>query len=181
VAYDVRNLEPGDVILVVGRGAFAWLIQVSTANPFSHAAIAVGDGRLVEAQARVVERPAGEYAADGWAYRVQAGVEARRAAATLARSRLGEPYGIAELLYDAARFDLHWFARVRPLSHVTCSGLVAAAYAGAGVVLTYAPWPAPADLSYSPLLWGPRPWSGTAGNGRHAIRPGPKRRRARCA
>lgn len=178
VPYDPRRLAPGDVVLVPGRGVLAWMIEFSTANPFSHAAVATGAGTLVEAGIVVVERPAPLYAREGWAYRVRASEAERVRAVAAARRRLGEPYGVRELLFDAARFDLHLVPKPRPLHHLTCSGLVAACYAEAGVILTHAPWPAPADLSYSPLLEGPRPWQ-------TAVRPRPQatapRRRAHGA
>jgi hypothetical protein len=178
VPYDPRRLSPGDVILVPGRGVLAWMIELSTANPFSHAAIATGAGTLVEAAVVVVERPASVYAQEGWAYRVRAAEAERSRAVTSARRRLGEPYGVRELLFDAARFDLHLVPKPRPLHHLTCSGLVAASYAEAGVILTHAPWPAPADLSYSPLLEGPRPWQTTVAA--RPLQPAPMtRRRAR--
>jgi hypothetical protein len=166
VPYQPEDLRAGDIVLVEGHGLLSALIRWSTANPFTHAALATGNRTLVEADLVVVERPAGVYATTGWVYRVRASDAVREAAVHAARVRIGETYGIRELLLDAMRFDLHLVPRARPVRHATCSGLVAVAYASAGLRLTWAPWPAPADLSDSPLLEGMRPWVSSTAHGR---------------
>jgi uncharacterized protein YycO len=158
MSYAVVSLQPGDVILVEGRSWLDRLIRWATASPFSHAAL-VGDGVLVEANWPTVRKvPLDAYAANGRAYRVQATDEQRRGAVAAALSRVGQPYGLEELLVaDAARYLLHVILRLRP-TYLTCSHLVAWAYRRSGVVLTWAPYPSPADLAESPILVGPRPW-----------------------
>lgn len=138
------------------------LIAWSEDNPFVHAAI-IGEGIIVDPVWRVEHAPRRRYQANGWVFRVQATDAQRRAAARWAESRIGQPYGIAEILADGARLDLHlgFVYRLHP-RRFTCSGFVAAAYAAAGVQLTHAPLPSPADLSFSPLLLGRRPWDITA-------------------
>ena len=158
--YRVEDLKPGDVVLVEGVGPLARAIKWSTGSPFSHVAL-VGDGHLIEALWTVSRSPLGKYAAKaGWAYRVAGATDEQRAKAVAwAEGRVGAKYGIREIALDAAKFDLHWTPRLRhPLTRLTCSGLVAQAYREAGVVLTWASFPAPSDLSASPLLVGPRPW-----------------------
>lgn len=155
--YQPEALHPGDIILVAGQSRLDRIIRWATTSPFSHAAL-VDHGRLIEAAWPTVRTaPLDEYAKDGWAYTVSASDEQRRRAILAARSRIGQPYGLEELLLDGARFILHVLVRVKP-TYLTCSHLVVWAYASAGVVLTYAPYPAPSDLAYSPLLLGPRPW-----------------------
>ena len=164
MAYSVASLAPGDIVLVAGvhwtgglwGGLLDAAIQWATVSPFHHAAL-VGDGVLIQALAQVETAALDTYAADGWAYRVAATPAQRTAAVAWAAAHQGAPYGTRELLLDAARFDLHWLPRARHLKHWTCSGFIFRSYLDAGVCLTYAPWPAPSDLSYSPLLGGPRP------------------------
>lgn len=164
--YVPDDLEAGDILLMVeGKGSLPArlldrLIAWSTGNPFVHAAL-VGDGHLLDPLWRVERAPLGRYAANGWRFRAKAPEAVRKAAAAFAEGRVGNPYGLRELLADFARFDLHWvrpsWYRWRP-QRWTCSGFVTAAYASEGLQLTLAPAPAPSDLSYSPLLTGPRPW-----------------------
>jgi hypothetical protein len=163
VAYDPASLETGDVVLVWGgaRTPQGRLLDVLilwlTGGP-THAALAVGPGKVIEAVDTVRVSDADQYARIGYAYRVRdATPDQRTEAVLLARKRLGRPYGTRELFYDAARFALHWTPKPRTLSRTTCSGLVAICYVGAGMPLTYAPWPAPADLLFSPALVGKRP------------------------
>lgn len=160
MAYRREDLAPGDIVLVVGHDLMGDLIRVSTASPFTHAALATGPMGLVEAQARVVRSPAAKYEKTGWAFRVDASPDERACAVGAAEARLGARYGVRELLLDAVRFDLHLVPHVRTVRHYTCSGLIAVCYAEAGITLSYAPWPAPADLGASPLLRGRRPWDG---------------------
>ena len=157
--YREADLRPGDIVLVEGGGVLGSLIRWSTANPFTHAALATGHGALIEALSRVTASPATKYEAIGWVYRCPVSDADRERVMRAAWERIGQRYGVRELLLDAARFDLHLTPRARPLHHFTCSGLVVACYQASGLTLTCAPWPAPADLAYSPLLEGPRPWS----------------------
>lgn len=164
--YDVGQLRPGDIALVCGhtQGESAagflldFLIDFATVNPFHHAAI-VGDGVLIEALWKVTASPLGKYQDVAYAFRPNVSKQVAAAAADWARGRIGDRYGVKEILADGARDLLHipvgfgW----RP-SHLSCSALVAEAYRRVGAPITRAPLPSPADLSYSPILMGPRPW-----------------------
>ena len=162
--------QPGDVILVagihwdhgLGAGLLDAAIQWATDSPFHHAAL-VGHGVLIQALDTVGTAPLDTYTADGWLYRVDATADQRAAAIAAATRRLGTPYPASVLLDDAARDLLHLpiWARLTA-SRLTCSGLVAWAYRAAGVRLTWAPLPSPADLSFSPRLEGFRPWRSPA-------------------
>lgn len=154
--YAPIDCQPGDVILVRGRGPLSVGIKWSTSSVYSHAAM-VGQGRLVEAVWRVSEAPVDKYVAVGDRFGVQASEAQRAYAVAWMEKHLGRPYGTREILLDLDRYDLHWLARVRhPLNRWTCSGLIVEAYRQAGVALTYAPYPSPADLFYSPVLVGDR-------------------------
>ena len=172
MAYDPAHLQPGDILLMVGRPNLSlggWLdasIEWATDSPFDHAAI-VGDGEIIEALWAVTASPPDKYAENGWAFSVPTVTEEQKQAAIRwAVSHIGHRYGVAELLDDAGRDILHlplWpQASPRAKARYTCSGLVAAAYASARVPLTWAPWPSPQDLACSPVLVGPRPWNPAA-------------------
>ncbi len=178
MSYRAEALRPGDVLLMttgpkqsLGSRLLDVLIAVSEGNPFVHSCL-VGDGHLIDPTwPSVQQAPLDRYSRSGWAFRVHTGEMRRQAALAWAEAHVGNPYGIGELFADAARYDLHivlpaWY-RWRP-GRWTCSGFVSQAYLAAGVTLTRAPLPSPADLSYSPDLIGPRPW--------HARRRGPPRR-----
>ncbi len=160
--YRAQDLQEGDIVLVDGRSALAPLIRWATDAPITHAAMAVAGGLVEALWPRVVASGQDKYQSTGYRYRVVATVAQRTRAAAAIRSRVGLPYGWPELLADGARDILHLpiGARWHP-SRYTCSGLVAWAYGLAGVVLTWAPLPSPADLAASPLLVGPRPWLGS--------------------
>ena len=165
--YDPATLRPGTILLMernpreaLPAQALDVLIAASEGNPLVHAAI-VGEGHIVDPVWTVRDVPLDTYAANGWVFRVAATDAERAAAVAWAEARIGQGYGLGELAEDAARFDLHlvlpaWYKVIRP--RMTCSGFISAAYASAGVRLSYAPAIAPSDLSYSPLLIGTRPW-----------------------
>ena len=161
--YDVAALHPGDVILVEGSGTVLdRLISWSTVSVFDHALI-VGNGTLVEASRKVQQAPLDKYVARGWVFTVDCTPEQRAVAVARGLALLGSPYGTRELLLDAERFDLHRLPRApRALTRWTCSGFVCECYRAAGVRLTLAPYPAPSDLSYTPVLIGRRPWEAAA-------------------
>lgn len=163
--YDPAALTPGTILLLPptpGEPLWDWVldkgIQWSTQSPFCHAAL-VTQGGLLEALTTVRPSPLTKYAATGWAYTVAATPDQRAAATAWMQRQVGRAYGYRELWADFRRYDLHTTPRALPLRHWTCSGIIAVAYATAGVRLTYAPYPAPADLAASPLLLGPRPRS----------------------
>ena len=179
--YEPSELYTGDIPLMTRRkdcGALAWLldslISWSEANPLVHAAIC-SEGCVIDPVWHVMRRPLAYYRKTGWRLRPNCSTEERQAAARWAQSRIGDPYGVAELLDDGVRLDLHFVARAWYRMHrrrYTCSGFVAEAYARAGVVLTRAPLPSPADLAYSPVLTGRRPWDPKVRSARAAEKRG---------
>lgn len=152
-------MKPGDVVLVAGRGWIERMIEWATDSPYSHAAL-VGNGHLIEATfGGVHTAPLGKYpGADVLRPRVASGGAQR--AVEWAEAMVGQPYGWRDIVWDAERDLLHlpvgW--RWRHLGHRDCSALVAAAWASAGVPLTFMPAPSPGDLGFSAVLAGPRHW-----------------------
>lgn len=159
MAYNPAHLHPGDVLLVRALthcDVLGALIDFATDSPYHHAVL-VGDGFLIEALGHVTRSPLDKYKASADAFTVDAPPSVQEAAIHAAEDRIGTPYGVAELLDDAARYFLHlpvvypWNARRQ-----TCSGLVAYAYRKAGHPLTYAKVPSPGDLADSVALIGRR-------------------------
>lgn len=114
-----------------------------------------GYGRLIEAKEFHGVRFVSVDAYQGDWYEVTADLETKTAALSFALSRLGNPYGWRDALDEGLRDILHirhagehW----RRWRHFDCSALLVSAYFRAGIVLTYRPDPAPADLAWSPLL-----------------------------
>lgn len=112
-------------------------------------------GELVESKEfhGVRVAPAEIYQGD-W-YQVICDQATKDRALEFALSRLGRPYGWRDALDEGLRDILHIRSageRWRSWRHFDCSALVVAAYFKAGLVLTYRPDPAPADLGWSPLL-----------------------------
>ena len=166
MAYVPKHLRSGDVILVAGHRlgesvagvVFDWLIDFATVNPFHHAAI-VHDGLLIESLWTVTASPLDKYASTGYAFRPSLSKPVCAAASDWCAGRVGSRYGVKEILVDGARDFLHLPLGFGWRPHLlACSALVAEGYRRAGAPLTRAPVPAPADLSYSPLLLGVRPW-----------------------
>ena len=159
--YNAKNLACGDIILVRGHPGLwppgSWLdagIELATLSPYAHACLVGAHGRIINPLWHVQYSPLDRYAADGDAFRVvSATPEQRQAATQWARRRIGLDYGLKELLEDGARDLAHipLLPRIHE-QHWTCSGFCAAAYLAAGVTLTRAVLPSPADLFNSPLL-----------------------------
>jgi uncharacterized protein YycO len=150
----VAKLSTGDIILVRGHGPIERAIEFATTSPYSHAAMMTHRGDLVESKefhgVRTV--PANSYNGD-W-YTVACDAETKRVAEEFALAHLGQPYGWQDALDDGLRDLLHIRAgdTWRHWRHFDCSALIVAAYFHAGVVLSWRPVPAPADLAWSPLL-----------------------------
>ena len=156
--YNPKDLKPGDAILVKGNSILSAAIRFATVNPYTHALI-VGNGCLLESSWVIEQSPLDKYATTGDVFTIDATDAQKVLAIEWMEKHIGQAYGIAAILEDGARDLAHipiW-PRLNPRS-VTCSGAVAMAYLKSGVVLTYACLPSPADLSYSPLLIGKRPW-----------------------
>ncbi|MCL6563386.1 MAG: hypothetical protein K6U87_10295 [Firmicutes bacterium] len=167
--YNPTQLQPGQIILVEPGGwlhdPFGQAIACATGSPFSHSAAIIDTSsgpQIIEALWHVTCSPLAKYQYRGWAYSV-AGItpEQIRQISAWALSKVGTPYGVNEFWEDIRRYVAHTLPRPHPLKRWTCSGFVAAAMLQAGIVLTQAPYPAPSDLGFSPLLIGPRPWGPT--------------------
>lgn len=161
--YRPEDLRPGDIVLCEGEidvfDPLGLIIKWATDNPFVHALV-VGNGELIEAVENVSVGPLDKYAPVGWRFEVAGASPAQiQSMIAAAKTRVGQLYGYKALLEDGARYILHipiW-RKLSPYD-LTCSGLVCWSYLQAGIRLTYAPLPSPADLSFSPVLVGPRPW-----------------------
>ena len=157
-------MNAGDIVLVHRTGPISRTIEWFTGSYFSHAAI-VCDGHLVEAHWTGIRRvPLTAYGSQGTVFTVAGATEAnRRVAVAWAERCVGEPYGWRDLLADVGRDALHLSIGYR-WRHwgrrwgLDCSCLVTACWWQAGIDLTDIPVPAPADLGWSPILIGPRPW-----------------------
>ena len=155
--------QPGDLILVYrGNGIFDKLVQWATVSPFFHAALVVDSERLIEAAMGGVRYNAVDHYAGRSVVLSPSGATAEQRKAAVAHAQLywGQPYGWSMIVQDAERLGLHLPVgyRWRRLAHWDCSGLVAEAWANAGLPLTLVPAPTPGDLGFSTALVGPRPW-----------------------
>ncbi len=155
--------KPGDIVLVRrGTGILDKLVQFFTTSPYFHAAMVLEGGDLIEAAFGGVRRVDGDkYAGRSDTLSPANATDAQRAAATQwAREKLLLGYGWHDILADALRLGLHVPVgyRWRTWRHLDCSCLCAAAWATAGLPLTFVPAPSPGDLGFSPVLVGPRPW-----------------------
>ncbi|MDE2101532.1 MAG: hypothetical protein KGL39_30080 [Patescibacteria group bacterium] len=156
--YKIVDIRPGDIIAVHGDDILSAIIETAIVAPYSHLAL-VGQGHLIEALYHVTRSSLDKYQSSGDVFRVSAdGTQVGQAIAA-AESKVGQPYGWQMVLEDAGRDLLHLPIHPR-LDDKTldCSGLIYWAWLKAGIVLTHAPVPTPADLVYSPLLLGKRRW-----------------------
>lgn len=174
MSYSPASLRVGDVLLMVRdhpldswSGLIDTGISTSTVNPFEHSALVVeqnGSLVLVEALLHVTVSPLDKYTANGWALSPTngSGRAHSQALSHAALSKVGQFYGFSMVWQDFLRDDIHIdiHPRIDP-HHLDCSGLVMWAFQQIGLTLTLAPVPSPADLSYSPILQGPRPWTQT--------------------
>ncbi len=167
MAYNPADLSPGQIILCLPTpreslaaraldAAIAW----STDGPFVHAAMAADSDHLIEQVATIRLSPLDAYAANGWAFSVAGASPAQASRAVDAfRARLGQPYGIMELLAMGGYYDLHAVRLATRHSRWTvCSTAVERAWRAAGIILSERPLVAPNDLAFSPVLLGSRPW-----------------------
>lgn len=158
------SAQPGDIILVYrGNGLFDKLIRWATTSPFFHVAMVVDGERLIEAAFGGVRyQPVDKYDGKSVVLSPQGATDAQRSAAVAdAQLYWRQAYGWRAIVVDALRLGLHVPIgyRWRTWHHYDCSCLVANAWATAGLPLTFAPAPSPADLGWSPVLIGPRPWA----------------------
>ena len=163
--YRVNELQAGDILLMRDTTCIDAGIRLATTNAYTHAAL-VGHGVIIQATwPRVDHIALDTYCATGDRFTVSATAQELDTVVQAAEARVGQRYGLDELLLDAGRYIGHipWTKRLPWMNHrLTCSGLVAHAYLQACIVLTYEPFPSPASLSYSPRLHGLRYWEGAA-------------------
>lgn len=158
------TMQPGDLILVYrGNGLFDKLVRWATVSPFYHVAMVVDSQDLIEAAFGGVRyADVNKYQGKSVVLSPVGATPAQRAKAVAeARLHWRQPYGFKDILVDALRIGLHVPIgyRWRTWHGYDCSALVANCWALAGLPLTYAPVPSPADLGWSTTLQGPRPWS----------------------
>ena len=171
MAYQVSDIHGvGDVLLMTQSHQWHDLgsvldeaIKWATVSPFEHAAFVVtneqGDLVLAEALLHVTLSPLEKYTATGHVFHTNLSATQQRVLSAAARSKVGQFYGWEMLLQSAARDIAHidWTPPLNP-RQLDCSAFCEWAFEQAGQRLTWAPAPAPSDLSYSPVLAGPRPW-----------------------
>jgi uncharacterized protein YycO len=147
--------RPGDLRLIRGHGPLERLVEFATVCQFSHIAMAVDETTLIESKefhgVRFV--PVNTYPDAEW-YTVSCSPETSATAVDFARTKLGLSYGWRDALDDGLREILHIpvGTRWQAFRRFDCSSLVVAAYAAAGLPITYRPVPSPADVIWSPLV-----------------------------
>ena len=144
---DTKILNPGDIVLVAGKGWLSKQIMFLTNSKWSHAALYVGGGRqaVLEAVDDGVEENAFVTTSKGHtriAIRRLPGltVEQAEAIKTAAYTKLNKPYDWMQLVtigvYELVRkhLGIRWSGLVKNSKRaMICSELVAVAYRAAGV------------------------------------------------
>ena len=159
----MRTPQPGDYFAIQTHGIAALAIQVGTRSRWNHAAIYVGDGRIVEAKPRgVVYSPITDYARtdyvisavpfDAWQRQ-----KIVAAADRLVAARVG--YGWLDIVALAAvqfgRCPAWLENRAKRDDRLVCSQVVSSCWAAAGVeaVPGKDPWAVtPGDLAAAELV-----------------------------
>ena len=171
MAYQLHDIHGvGDILLMTqshdwhGLGSLLdEVIKWATVSPFEHTAFVIKNeqGQLVLAEAllHVTLSPLDKYTATGYVFHTNLTPSQQQTLSTTALSKVGQFYGWEMLLESAARDIAHidWTPPLNPRM-LDCSAFCAWTFEQAGHRLTWAPAPAPSDLSYSPTLIGPRPW-----------------------
>jgi len=155
---------PGDLLFIHGTDLLATLIEWAESNPFSHVIVVKNDhegyqaypGRKIEIVNidKYLLDPANEI----YTCPILTDEQRSQIIAT-AESFVGGNYGYKDIVADGLRYILHLKIHdISDTSTLDCSMFAYECYLKAGVRLTWAPVPSVADLSYSPLLIGKRPW-----------------------
>lgn len=150
----------GDMVIVRRHNLNPLDLAIELATNFDGVHVAmVGDGYLIEALFHVQASPLDKYGKFGVVFRPMVMESVKVRAVEFAKSKIGQRYGIKQLLEDGLLDIAHVSigARFYP-RHYTCSLLYSTAYAVAGWPVTYAPLATPADLGYSPVFKGDRWW-----------------------
>jgi hypothetical protein len=137
----LQDLRKGDILLNTTNAALSNMIRDVTNSNYNHAAIYVGNGKVVEAVGKGVrEVTLKEFLGDKDIVRVMVlrngnlSTDQQDAVASFARSKVGARYNVGGLLGGAVNFKPHNFTSFDRADYF-CSQLVAAAYSSAGAAL----------------------------------------------
>lgn len=134
-------MQPGNFMVTATSGLVAWVIRWCTHSPVNHAAVYIGGGQIVEAQAKgAVISPVKNYPNAIWSdFTFQPGVESRLYQATM--DVVGTPYNFLDIAAQALVRIFHWKApkwalrRVSRPDRLQCAQLVDVVYQRAGITL----------------------------------------------
>jgi len=158
------SIKPADLIFYSGKTVRARLIEFAQVNPFSHVVMFIGCNCVIEVlpwqPIHVVSADKYLDSPDSYVFECTVLTERDRyRIVNIAKSYIGTPYNIRQLFEQAARLFFHLpIKRGYSSKSFDCSTFVHHCYLQAGIRLTWAPVPSVADLAYSPLLAGKRPW-----------------------
>lgn len=150
------NLKVGDVILVKGKDFIGRTIDEIEHGQYSHSAIYVGNGKIIEAEwNKVVYSSIEKYTGKADIFRVtfDLTIEQQNKIVEYANSCIGEPYDYFLLILELVRYVFHFILPYKEYHKVICSVLVNDCYKDAGADLCLGTkYPSPVDLSESKLL-----------------------------
>lgn len=134
-------MQPGNFMVTPTNGFVAWVIRWCTHSTVNHAAIYIGGGQIVEAQAKgAVISPVKNYPNAIWSdFTFQPGVESRLYQAAM--DVVGTPYNFLDIAAQALVRIFHWKApkwalrRVSDPRSLQCAQLVDVVYQRAGITL----------------------------------------------
>lgn len=150
------DLKVGDIILVKGRDLLGKTIDDIEHSKYSHSAIYIGSGKIVEAEwNKVICSPMEKYAgqADIFRPKFDLTIVQQSKIVEYAKSCVGEPYDYFLLLLELVRYALHVILPYKEHKKVICSVLVDDCYRKAGIELCPGvKYPSPADIAISKLI-----------------------------
>jgi hypothetical protein len=137
----MKDLRKGDILLNTTNAALSNAIKDVTKSNYNHAAIYVGNGKVVEAVGKGVrEITLKEFLGDKDIVRVMVlrngnlTANQQDAVASFAKSKVGAKYNVGGLIGAAVKYKPHNFAYFDRADYF-CSQLVAAAFSSAGAAL----------------------------------------------
>ncbi len=148
-----KDLKAGDVLLSTGTSTAAAVIMAGTGSIYTHAALYVGNGRVVEAVGKGVREVSLEdYLKDtGSAMVVRVpglGDADREGIAAFARRQVGKAYNMEGAIASARPDALKWIgSQATERSSYYCSQLVTTAYKSVGKDLFHTIDQTPGDLA----------------------------------